>query len=134
MMDAGHSFAHFPQPTHFSVWTFAMIPFQISMAFIGQILTQQPQATHISVVTIAFFFFLIVVSMLYPPKFSEVTITGLLIHFCDDITNNNTKPTFTFSVLVNSQEKDKKTIYFYFKVKIVFVIIELYKVIKIDFV
>ena len=56
---AGHSFAHLPQPTQTVGSIFARIPFQISIAFLGQTLTQQPQATQSSVWTKAFRLFLI---------------------------------------------------------------------------
>jgi len=44
---AGHSFAHLPQPTHFPMSTWAMIPWKIWMASMGQTLAQQPQATQL---------------------------------------------------------------------------------------
>ena len=43
---AGHSLAHFPQPTHFSCRTWAVMPRTTSMACSGQTFTQQPQATQ----------------------------------------------------------------------------------------
>jgi hypothetical protein len=58
MMDAGHSFAHFPQPTHRVSSTFARIPRQIWIADIGHTFTQQPQATQEPASTTAFRFFL----------------------------------------------------------------------------
>lgn len=45
MTEAGHSFAHLPQPTHCSSLTAARIPRQIWMADSGHTFTQQPQAT-----------------------------------------------------------------------------------------
>ena len=43
---AGHSFAHFPHPTHLSESILALIPLQIAIAFNRHTLTQQPQATQ----------------------------------------------------------------------------------------
>lgn len=57
---AGHSFAHFPQPTHLVISTSAMIPFIILIAPIGQTLMQQPQATQSDCSTKAFRFLFIV--------------------------------------------------------------------------
>ena len=63
MTEAGHSLAHFPQPTHRSVLTLAAIPFQISMADRGHIFAQQPQATQVFSSTNAIRRFLVFVSM-----------------------------------------------------------------------
>lgn len=46
MTDAGHSLAHFPQPTHFLGSTFAATPLKTEIAPKGHTLTQQPQATQ----------------------------------------------------------------------------------------
>lgn len=46
MAEAGHSLAHFPQPTHFSPFTWAMTPFQMEMAPKGHTSRQLPQATQ----------------------------------------------------------------------------------------
>ena len=57
---AGHSRAHFPQPTHFSALTDAVSPFTISMARSGQTFTQHPQATQCAASTKALRLFFIV--------------------------------------------------------------------------
>lgn len=57
MTEAGHSLAHFPQPTQTSGSTFAMIPRQTEIAFKGHTLTQHPQATQAPTSTKAFRFF-----------------------------------------------------------------------------
>lgn len=46
MAEAGHSLAHFLQPTHFSPFTWAMTPFQMEMAPKGHTSRQLPQATQ----------------------------------------------------------------------------------------
>ena len=46
MTAAGHTFAHLPQPTHFSSSTWAETPHLIWIASFGQTGTQVPQATH----------------------------------------------------------------------------------------
>lgn len=51
---AGHSFAHFPQPTHLPSITSAMIPRTIAIACMGHTLTQHPQATQAVWSTTAF--------------------------------------------------------------------------------
>ena len=53
---AGHSFAHFPHPTHNSLSMLAWMPFKIVIAFRGQTLMQHPQATHSWMLTTAFLF------------------------------------------------------------------------------
>jgi hypothetical protein len=65
MTDAGHSTEHFPQPTHFSGLILATIPLKITMAFIGQTLTQHPHATQSLSETNAFLFFLIFFSAVF---------------------------------------------------------------------
>ena len=64
MTEAGHSFAHFPQPTHRSALTAARIPCQIWMADRGHTFTQQPQATQVFLSTTALRFFLVVIPYL----------------------------------------------------------------------
>ena len=54
---AGHSSAHFPQPTHLSEFTRAVMPRITSIALRGHTFAQQPHATQSSSVTIAFRFF-----------------------------------------------------------------------------
>lgn len=61
---AGHSFAHFPHPTHLSESILALIPLQIAIAFNRHTLTQQPQATQWFSFTVAFRLFLILVSII----------------------------------------------------------------------
>lgn len=56
---AGHSFTHFPHPTHRSPRISAQMPRGTEIAFLGQTLTQHPQATHSRVLTTAFLFVMI---------------------------------------------------------------------------
>jgi hypothetical protein len=46
MMEAGHSFAHKPQPIHLLASTCANIPRLMVIAFLGHTLIQAPQATQ----------------------------------------------------------------------------------------
>ena len=55
-MLAGHSFAHFPHPTHNSLSMTAWMPWGMVIAFLGQTFIQHPQATHSRILTDAFLF------------------------------------------------------------------------------
>lgn len=87
--DAGHSFAHLPHPIHAFISIFAIIPFQISMAFLGHTFRQQPQATQSPVLTKAFFFFLIFFSTVRPPEFDRNSITWSWEGVCEFVTDCN---------------------------------------------
>ena len=91
---AGHSRAHFPQPTHFSSLTRAVNPCTISMERNGHTFTQQPQATQCASSTIALRRFLAVSMLQIPPsapRFRWLKVVPLLYRknpprFCDNIT------------------------------------------------
>ena len=57
--EAGHSRAHFPQPTHLAAFTTARTPSGTEMAPSGQTFAQFPQPTHSAATTAVFFLFLI---------------------------------------------------------------------------
>lgn len=44
--DAGQTFAHLPQPTHFEASTSALMPLYMEIALRGHMPSQLPQATH----------------------------------------------------------------------------------------
>lgn len=53
---AGHTFSHFPHPTHLSCVTFAKHPLCTFIAPNGQVISQAPQATQIVLSTAAYRF------------------------------------------------------------------------------
>ena len=59
-----HIFAHFLHPIHLAISTLAIIPFQMSIAFLGQTFIQQPQATQSFMLIKAFRFFLSIANLL----------------------------------------------------------------------
>ena len=82
---AGHSRAHFPQPTHAAALTWAATPRMTAMAPRGHTFTQQPQATQADVSTTALRrFFTEFIERL--PRFDGIIIHRIRVPFCDEIT------------------------------------------------
>lgn len=87
MTDAGHSLAHLPQPTHFSVSTFADMPLHTWIADRGQTLTQHPQATQLFWSTHAFRVFRKAAPMIIAsPNLIGLYYISFAGQYCDKIT------------------------------------------------